>query len=149
MTEQKYQPKNEISRGTLLSVLFNTQLEHDKQLLTLSSSAIALLVTLLRTVGVSNLLQIVLFGIALIAFLVTVILMLITLRKNADYIQKMLNDGGLIPENKYVYLGQIATGTFIIGIIMVVIIGMYSAKTSLSKTVLFELLPNSLLKHIL
>jgi len=129
MNEENYQAKNKISpdsKNTFLSALFNTQLERDKQLLTLSSSAIALLVTLLRIVGVSNLLQIILFSIALIAFLVTVLLVLETLRKNTDYITEILENG--VPENnKYLYLDQFATKSFSLGIIMVVLIGIYSA----------------------
>jgi hypothetical protein len=134
MNEENYQAKNKISPNTpgpLLSALFNTQLERDKQLLTLSSSAIALLVTLLRTVGVSNLLQIVFFGIALFAFLVTVLLVLEILKKNGDYIEQMMQGRGF--ENKYVILDQFATISFIIGIAMVIIIGMDSARISLSE----------------
>ena len=129
MNEENSQAKKKISpehKNTFLTALFNTQRERDKQLLTLSSSAIVLLVTLLRIVGVSNLLQIIFFSIALIAFLVTVLLVLETLRKNADYINEILENG--VPENnKYVCLDQFATKSFSLGIIMVVVIGIYSA----------------------
>jgi len=125
------QVKIKISPETLVNASINTQIEREKQLLTLSSSAIALLVTLLRTVGVSNSLQIVFFGVALIAFLVTVILALEILNKNAKYIDQILMGRGT--KNKYEFLNRWATISFMIGIIMVVIIGMYSAIISLSE----------------
>ncbi len=116
----------------MISASLTTQLERDKQLLTLSSSAIGLLVTLLRTVGVSNLLQVVFFGIALIAFLVTVISVLDILSKNATYIDEMLD--GCRTESKYlIFLDRVAMTSFITGMIMVVIIGMYSATISLGQ----------------
>jgi hypothetical protein len=125
------QVKIKISPEILVNASINTQIEREKQLLTLSSSAIALLVTLLRTVGVSNSLQIVFFGVALIAFLVTVILALEILNKNAKYIDQILMGRGT--ENKYEFLNRWVTISFMIGIIMVVIIGMYSAIISLSE----------------
>jgi hypothetical protein len=126
---QEDQAKNKVSPGVLVSAMFNTQLERDKQLLTLSSSAIALLVTLLRTVGVSNLLQIGFFSIALLAFLLTVILVLEILKKNGNYIEQILQGSG--SENKYIFLDQLATFSFIIGIVMVIVIGIDSARISL------------------
>lgn len=130
MTKEDYQPKKGISPDTLQSAAFTTQLERDKQLLTLSSSGIALLVTLLRTVGVSNLLQIRFFGVALFAFLVTIILVLATLSKNTDYIKQVMESGDT--KNKYMWLDKIATLSFIIGIVMVIVIGIDSAIISLN-----------------
>jgi hypothetical protein len=125
------QVKIKISPEILINASINTQIEREKQLLTLSSSAIALLVTLLRTVGVSNSLQIGFFAVALFAFLLTVILALEILNKNAKYIDQILMGRGT--ENKYEFLNRFATITFMIGIIMVVIIGMYSAIISLGE----------------
>jgi hypothetical protein len=123
--------KIKISPETLVNASINTQIERERQLLTLSSSAIALLVTLLRTVGVSNSLQIVFFSVALIAFLITVILVLEILNNNAKYIDQILRGRGT--QNKYQFLNRYATISFMIGIITVVIIGIYSAIMSLSE----------------
>lgn len=125
------QVKINISPEILVNASINTQIEREKQLLTLSSSAIALLVTLLRTVGVSDSLQIGFFAVALFAFLLTVILALEILNKNAKYIDQILMGRGT--KNKYEFLNRFATITFMIGIIMVVIIGMYSAIISLGE----------------
>jgi len=75
----------------MISAWLNTKLERDKQLLSLSTSAIGLLVTLLRTVGVSNFSQVLIFSAALIAFLFTVISVIWILGKNANHIEEMLN----------------------------------------------------------
>jgi hypothetical protein len=60
-----------------------------------------------------------------------VILALEILNKNAKYIDQILMGRGT--ENKYEFLNRWATISFMIGIIMVVIIGMYSAIISLSE----------------
>lgn len=114
----------------MISAWLNTKLERDKQLLTLSTSAIGLLVTLLRTVGVSKFSQILLFGAALIAFLFTVISVIWILGKNANHIEQMLN-GYETESRQLAFLDRVATISFVIGMVMVVIIGMCSAKISL------------------
>jgi len=129
---EDYEAKNRAFYSAMLSAWLNTKLERDKQLLTLSTSAIGLLVTLLRTVGVANWLQVGFFGTALIAFLFSVISILAILGKNATYIEEMLN-GSETEDRQLAFLDRSATISFIIGMIMVVIIGMYSATISLSE----------------
>lgn len=130
MNKEDYEAKDRAFYSAMISAWLNTKLERDKQLLTLSTSVIGLLVTLLRTVGVSNFSQILLFGAALIAFLFTVISVILILGKNANHIEKTL-DGSETENRHLAFLDQFATITFIIGMIMVVIIGMCSAKISL------------------
>jgi hypothetical protein len=129
---ENYEAKDRLFYSAMITAWLNTKIERDKQLLTLSTSAIGLLVTLLRTVGVSSWLQIALFSAALFAFLVTVISILIILGKNATRIQEALN-GSETGNRDLALLDGVATISFIIGMIMVVIIGIYSATTSLSK----------------
>ncbi|MGV2389941.1 MAG UNVERIFIED_CONTAM: hypothetical protein LVR29_21790 [Microcystis novacekii LVE1205-3] len=71
--KEDYEAKQKVFYSAMITAWLNTRLERDKQLLGLSVTAIGLLVTLLRTVGVSSLLQIILFGVALFAFLITVV----------------------------------------------------------------------------
>lgn len=130
MNKEDYEAKDRAFYSAMISAWLNTKLERDKQLLTLSTSVIGLLVTLLRTVGVSNFSQRLLFGAALIAFLFTVISVILILGKNANHIEKTL-DGSETENRHLAFLDQFATITFIIGMIMVVIIGMCSAKISL------------------
>jgi uncharacterized membrane protein YqhA len=130
LNKEDYEAKDRAFYSAMISAWLNTKLERDKQLLTLSTSAIGVLVTLLRTVGVSNFSQILLFGAALIAFLFTVISVILILGKNANHIEKML-DGSETENRHLAFLDRFATITFIMGMVMVVIIGMYSATISL------------------
>lgn len=129
---ENYEAKDRLFYSAMINAWLQTKIERDKQLLTLSSSAIGLLVTLLRTVGVSSWLQIAFFSAALFAFLVTVISILIILGKNATRIQETLN-GSETRNRALAFLDEVATISFIMGMIMVVIIGIYSATTSLSE----------------
>src|SRR4028119_1019749 len=129
---EDYEAKDRLFYSAMINAWLQTKIERDKQLLTLSSSAIGLLVTLLRTVGVSSWLQIALFSAALFAFLVTVISILIILGKNATRIQEALN-GSETRNRALALLDEVATISFIMGMIMVVIIGIYSATSSLDE----------------
>jgi len=130
LNKEDYEAKDRAFYSAMISAWLNTKLERDKQLLTLSTSAIGLLVTLLRTVGVSNFSQVLFFGAALIAFLFTVISVIWILGKNANHIEEMLN-GSETESRHLVFLDRVATISFVMGMIMVVIIGMYSATISL------------------
>ena len=55
-----------------LTAWYNTRLEHDKSLLTLSAGGIGLLMTLMTTVGVSSAESLVLYICALVAFSVLI-----------------------------------------------------------------------------
>jgi nucleoid-associated protein YejK len=59
--KEDYEAKQKAFYSAMIAAWLNTRLERDKQLLGLSVTAIGLLVTLLRTVGVSSLLQIILW----------------------------------------------------------------------------------------
>ena len=90
--KEEYEAKDKAFYSAMLSAWLNTKLERDKQLLGLSVTAIGLLVTLLRTVGASSFSQVILFGLALFAFLITVISAIHILDKNATHIEEMLSD---------------------------------------------------------
>ncbi|MGC9491547.1 hypothetical protein, partial [Vibrio genomosp. F10] len=65
----------------------NTKFELDKSLLTLSTGAIGLLVTLLTTVGASSVEGLVLYFVALLCFLVCVISILLVFKRNAKHLE--------------------------------------------------------------
>ncbi len=88
--KEDYKAKEKAFYSAMISAWLTTRLERDKQLLGLSVTAIGLLVTLLRTVGVSIPLQIILFGLALFAFLITVVLVIYILGENSTHIEKIL-----------------------------------------------------------
>jgi hypothetical protein len=124
--------KERLFYSAMLGAWLNTRLELDKQLLGLSVTAIGLLVTLLRTVGVSNFSQIVLFGFALFAFLTTVISVIYILRENSKHIEKLLNSSEA--ESQFLtVLDKIAGISFVMGMMLTVTIGIHSAVINLSE----------------
>jgi len=130
--EEDYEAKEKVFYNAMISAWLNTKLERDKQLLGLSVTAIGLLVTLLR-VGVSDSLQIVFFGLALICFLITVISVIWILGENATHINNMLNGSEAEAESKVLdFLDKFAIISFVFGMILVVLIGMYSAAVNLN-----------------
>jgi hypothetical protein len=116
----------------MVSAWINTRIERDKQLLTLSVTAIGVLVTLLRTIGVSNFTQLLLFSFALLSFLITVISIIYILDRNALHIEKILNENQT-QDGILMIVDKIAGFSFSIGIILVVIIGINSAILNLSE----------------
>ncbi len=124
--KEDYKAKEKAFYSAMISAWLTTRLERDKQLLGLSVTAIGLLVTLLRTVGVSSPLQIILFGLALFAFLITVVLVIYILGENSTHIEKILG-GSEIESRKLMCLDKTAGISFVVGMVLIVIIGMDSA----------------------
>jgi hypothetical protein len=124
--KEDYEAKEKAFYSAMIGAWLNTRLERDKQLLGLSVTAIGLLVTLLRTVGVSSPLQIILFGLALFAFLITVVLVIYILGENSTHIEKIL-EGSEIESGKLMCLDKTAGISFVVGMVLIVIIGMDSA----------------------
>ena len=126
--KEDYKAKEKAFYSAMISAWLTTRLERDKQLLGLSVTAIGLLVTLLRTVGVSSPLQIILFGLALFAFLITVVLVIYILGENSTHIEKILEvEGSEIESRKLMCLDKTAGISFVVGMVLIVIIGMDSA----------------------
>lgn len=131
LNKEDYEAKDKAFYSAMISAWLNTKLERDKQLLALSVTAIGLLVTLLRTTGVSNIKQLSLFGFALFAFLVTVISVIYILGENAAHIEKTLENSEA--ESKIlIRLDTLAAFSFIVGMVLIVIIGLHSAFINLN-----------------
>jgi hypothetical protein len=132
LDKDDYEAKDRLFYGAMVGAWLNTRLERDKQLLSLSVTAIGLLVTLLRTVGVSNLSQIVLFGFALFAFLITVISVVYIMGENSKHIEELLNSSET--ESRFLMvLDRTAGISFVIGMMLIVIIGIHSAAINLNE----------------
>lgn len=70
---------------------FNSSLEHDKSLLTLSAGGIGLLITLLTTVGLHSAEALVLYVSAIASFVVALISILFVFRRNQTHIEEILS----------------------------------------------------------
>lgn len=130
---EEYEQKEVIFYSAMLNAWLNTRLERDKQLLGLSVTAIGLLVTLLRIVGVSSLLQFTFFSLALVAFLITVATIINILDKNSTHIENILN-GSEDERETLKNLDKRAGISFIVGMVLIVIIGIHSAIIHLNQT---------------
>lgn len=124
---EEYNARDRIFYTAMVNAWLNTKLELDKQLLGLSVTAIGLLVTLLRTLGISSYQQLYLFSGTLFFFLVTVISVFLILGINARHIEKTLNDKKLQDDKYLAFLDRVAPISFCSGMVLVVIIGISSA----------------------
>lgn len=106
---------------------FNTSIEHDKRIITLAASGVGLLVTLITVFGVYSILDLVLYIVAIIIFLATIILVLYVFRLNRIYIEKVLN--GTISGNDHELniIDRLVLLIFTLGVFLTMIIGIYIA----------------------
>ena len=130
MTDNEVKQQKDIQFfGAVMGAWVNTALEHDKSLLTLSAGGIGLLVTLLSTVGVSNVVLLVLYIAAMLAFLACVVGVLGVFRRNQTHIKQVV-DGKDDPDPVLHALDAAARASFGIGAILTTIIGISTAALS-------------------
>jgi hypothetical protein len=97
---EEFKGKNVAYYQVMLSAWIQTRMEHDKTLITLSSAAIALLVTVASTVGTDNKLVLWLYPISLLSFLTCIITSLKVYRLNSTLIETELAKAGDKPNLK-------------------------------------------------
>jgi len=111
---------------------FNTSLEHDKSLLTLSAGGIGLLLTLLTTVGLSSTDALVLYIGAIVSFVVSLVAILIIFRRNRTYIEDIFSGKSTDIDPLLTKLDTTALWAFGIGVLFTAIIGLIAAIHSYS-----------------
>ena len=116
-----------------LTAWYNTRLEHDKSLLTLSAGGIGLLMTLMTTVGVSSAESLVLYICALVAFLVCLAAVLVIFKKNADHLEEVISGTGQQNDPALSRLDAVRTWSFAFGVAFSVVIGISAAIHSYGK----------------
>ena len=100
---------------------FNTRLEHDKSLLTLSVAGLGMLVGFIST-GIGSITSLILYIGAIVSFLICLFSVLIIFQKNSTHIQDVLN--GAKETNKVLeILDIVAKVSFYIGVLFSSIIG--------------------------
>lgn len=111
---------------------YNTQLEHDKNLLALSAGGIGLLITLLTTVGVFSVVGLVLYFVSLCCFVTCLGCVLVIFKRNGKYIEVLVK--GDIPPNdpSLQHLDSVAIYSFAAGVFFAVVLGFSAAITSYS-----------------
>jgi len=108
---------------------YNTSLEHDKSLFTLSVGGIGLLMTLIRTMGVSSAETLVLYTLALVCFLICLVSVLVIFKKNRSHIEQVFQGIQEIDHNLAVF-DNVAIWSFGIAVLLSAVIAVSSAVSS-------------------
>lgn len=111
---------------------FNSRLEFDKSLLTLSSAGIGLLITLLSTLGIRSEATLLLYEAAVVAFLVCLGAVLWAMRRNSTHLEAV-NRGEDASDPLLTALDNIAVVSFFIGVAFSAVLGIAAATHSLLK----------------
>lgn len=114
---------------------YNTRIEHDKSLLTLSAGGVGLLITLITTIGVSSAEGLVLYILAIFSFIVCLGAILIIFKKNSVHIEDALKSEMPLSDPLLAKLDNIAIMAFAAGIIFSSVIGVSAAINSYSNKV--------------
>ena len=106
---------------------YESSLEHDKSLLTLSAGGIGLLITLLTTVGLGTSEALVLYVGAIISFVVSLVSILFVFRGNQKHIEDILSGKNQGTDPVLSRLDGIAIWFFGIGVVFSAVIGISAA----------------------
>lgn len=121
-------------RSTMLDAWYQTRMEKDRTLLTLSAGGVAVLVTLLTTVGVAWWWTGILYAVAVIAFIVAIHAAICIFHYNADHIMEAAEDAAKAHESplrtKLQRLDKRLERAFWIGVAFSIAVGVASATHS-------------------
>jgi hypothetical protein len=119
--------KKELAFYTVsVTAWYNTSLEHSKSLLTLSAGGIGLLITLIKMQATLSSGMLVMYIIALLAFLVCLASILYIFRQNKAYIKKVIHSNSNQERDAVLaILDDIAIWSFIIAAFFSVFIGIF------------------------
>jgi hypothetical protein len=113
-----------------LGAWYTTRLERDKSLLTLSAGGIGLLITLVSTVGIATLESLILFILAIIAFVTCLAAVLWIFARNSTHIEDVVHRNAS-NDPLLTVLDNVAVYTFLAGVVLSGIIGITAAARSL------------------
>lgn len=127
MTEEEAMQHKEIEfYAANLGAWFDTRMEHDKSLLTLSAGGIGLLVTLMSTVGVRSVEGLVLYIAALVAFLICLVSIVWIFKKNSTH-PEAVNRSDAVSDPVLRLLDGVAVGGGIAGVFLSSSLGISAA----------------------
>lgn len=112
---------------------YNSSLEHDKSLLTLSAGGIGLLITLLTTVGLDNYFALILYVLALSCFIVCLISVLRIFNGNRTHIVKLFQGEENLDNPSLERLDRSAIWSFAFGVIFSAVVGVTTAYQQFTK----------------
>ena len=118
--------------SALIDAWIHTRMERDKSLLSLSAGGIALLVTLLTTIGTKNYIETTLYFLALLSFLATVIVCLVIFKRNSKHLKEVAS-GDRSKDSVLERLDYFSFWSFIIGVLLAIAVGVASWGSKVSK----------------
>jgi hypothetical protein len=125
-------PKEVEYYAAQVNAWFNTKFEHDKSLLTLSAGGVGLLITLLSTTGVRSIESLILYILALLAFIICLGALLWIFKRNAKHLEDIVK-GCESSDFLLIILDNIAISSFLIGVLFSSTIGISTAVYSYSE----------------
>lgn len=130
-THQMSEQEKEVQwYSAAVNAWFSTRMEHDRSLLTLSAGAIGLLITLLSTVGVNSVEGALLYGAAMLSFLVSLASALWIFKRNGIHLTEIIRSNAT-GDPVLRMLDAVAIGSFFFGVVLSSIIGISAAAHSL------------------
>lgn len=127
MTEEEKAAQKEIEfYAAATTAWFDTKLERDKSLLTLSAGGIGLLITLLSTIGIHSIESLILYATALLSFICSLAAVLWIFKRNAAHLED-INHGKEGGDLLLDLLDNAAIFCFFLGVVLSSIMGMSSA----------------------
>jgi len=132
MSDDNYNEKDVAFYSATLSAWYTTKFEKDKHLLSLSTAAIGLLVTLATTIGTSAACIAAMYVLALISFLICVISVLAIFGRNSKHLEDLVK-GTADKDPVLSALDKLASSSFVFGIIFTLLIGLFSGIENYSK----------------
>lgn len=128
MTQQEIDDQKRIEYyAASVAAWYESSLEHDKSLLTLSAGGIGLLITLLTTVGLSTAEALVLYIGAITSFVISLVSILFVFRGNQRHIEDILSTKNQGTDPSLSKLDTTAMFSFGIGVVFTAVIGISAA----------------------
>lgn len=116
-----------------ITAWFNTALEHDKSILTLSAAGIGLLVTLLTTTGINSEMVLLFYMAAILCFLLSITCVLLIYNRNKDHIVEAITSSNSGQDIFLRELDRIVLIAFGAGVVFSVSIGISTGINSYTK----------------
>lgn len=131
MTDEEIDQQKDIEfYAASVNAFYTSALEHDKSIFTLAAGGIGLLMTLLTTIGTNSIWVLVFYGLALVCFLTSLLLLLKIFRKNNEHIVEIFQGVAQVEDTKLKKLDDAVRASFGYGLIFAVVVGVLSALNS-------------------
>ena len=132
MTQDSTTTKDDLYYQAMVTGWITTKFERDKSILTLAAGGIGAVVTLMTTVGPTSMLTLFFYVAAIIAFVVSLVTIVIIFDKNGDHFVAIVN-GKDEPDAKLQAFDKVAFWSFAIGAISLAFVGVIVGYHKLSQ----------------